>query len=51
MFQTGEAELATQYDVELLRRELKELESRMTIKLGAMVVMAVSVVAALVKLL
>jgi hypothetical protein len=36
--------------IELLRRDLKALERRMTIKLGAMVV-AVSVVAVLVKLL
>jgi hypothetical protein len=37
--------------IELLRRDLKALERRMTIKLGAMVVVAVSVVAVLVKLL
>jgi DNA-binding transcriptional MerR regulator len=47
----GEAELATKHDIELLRRDLKELEQRMTIKLGAMLVVAVSIVAALVKLL
>jgi hypothetical protein len=47
----GEAELATKHDIELLRCDLKELEQRMTIKLGAMLVVAVSIVAALVKLL
>jgi hypothetical protein len=58
----GEAELATvrdlrelgeltRHEIELVRRDLKELESRMTIKLGAMLVVAVGVVAALVKLL
>ena len=58
----GEAELATvrdlrelgerlKHEIELVRRDLKELEQRMTIKLGAMVVVAVSIVAALVKLL
>ena len=40
----GEAELATKAD-------LPELEYRLTIKLGAMLVVAVSAVAALVKLL
>lgn len=47
--------LATKQDVESLRleiqRDLKELEYRMVIKLGAMIVIAVTVVAALVKLL
>ena len=58
----GEAELATvrdlrelgellKHEIELVRRDLKELEQRMTIKLGAMLVVAVSIVAALVKLL
>jgi hypothetical protein len=51
MVQIGEVKLATQYDIELLRRDLKELEQCMTIKLGAMLVVAVSIVAALVKLL
>jgi hypothetical protein len=51
MFQTGEAELATWHDIELLRRDLKDLEQRMTIELGALLVVAVSIVAALVKLL
>jgi hypothetical protein len=58
----GEAELATvrdlrelgeitRHEVELVRRGLKDLEQRMTIKLGAILVVAVSVVAVLVKLL
>ena len=51
MFQIGEAELAIKHDIELLRRDLKELEQRMTIKLGAILMVAVSVIAALVKLL
>jgi hypothetical protein len=61
-FSAGEAELATvrdlrelgeitRHEIELVRRDLKDLEQRMTIKLGAMLVVAVSVVAALVKLL
>jgi hypothetical protein len=54
----GEAELATKtdigdlrHDLELLRRDMRELESRLVIRLGAMVVLAVGVVAALTKLL
>ena len=54
----AEAELATKQDIaelrheiELLRRDLKDLESRMTIRLGVMLVAAVGVVATLVKLL
>jgi len=38
-------------DIALLRQELIQLEQRMTIKLGSMMVVAVAVVAALVKLL
>jgi hypothetical protein len=47
----GEAELATKQDIEMLRRDLRELESRMTIRLGIMLVAAVGVAATLVKLL
>lgn len=47
----GEAELATKHDIETLRRDLKELESRMTIRLGIMLVAAVGAAATLVKLL
>jgi hypothetical protein len=47
--------LATKQDVESLRleiqRDLRELEYRMVIKLGGMIVIAVTAVAALVKLL
>ena len=47
--------LATKQDLkeleERLRRDMKELEFRLTIRLGSMMVIAVGVVAALVKLL
>lgn len=47
--------LATKQDLKelemSLRREMKELELRLTIRLGSMMVVAVGVVAALVKLL
>jgi len=57
----SEIDVATRQDVDLLRRDMKEefgffrrdikeLEQRITIKLGAMMVVAVGVVAALVKL-
>jgi uncharacterized protein YqgV (UPF0045/DUF77 family) len=39
------------HDLEVMRLEARDLERRMTIKLGALMVVAVSVVAALVKLL
>jgi len=49
------ADLATKRDISELRQELKadfrELELRMTIKLGSMLVVAVGVIAAVVKLL
>ena len=48
-------ELATKRDIEALRAELKhdmkELELRLTIKLGAMLALAIGAVATLVKLL
>ena len=47
----GEAELATKRDIEDLRRDMKEIELRLTIKLGAMLAAAVAITAALVKLL
>ncbi len=58
----GEAELATvrdlrelgeitRHEIELVRRDLKELEQGMTIRLSAMLVVAVGIVAALMKLL
>jgi hypothetical protein len=45
------AELATKSDVRELKAEMRELELRMTIKLGIMLVGAISVIAALIKLL
>lgn len=47
----AEAELATKRDIDDLRHEMRELEYRLTFKLGGMMVLAVSMVAALVKLL
>jgi hypothetical protein len=58
----GEAELATvrdlrelgeitRHEIELVRRDLKDLKQRMTIRLSAMLVVAVGIVAALMKLL
>ena len=47
----GEAELATKRDIEELRRDIKEMELRLTIKLGAMLAAAIAVTAALVELL
>jgi hypothetical protein len=44
------AELATKSDIRELKSEMRELELRMTIKLGAMLVVAVGVIAALIKL-
>lgn len=39
------------HEIEFLRRDLKELEQRIIIKLGALITLAIGVVAALVKLL
>jgi hypothetical protein len=47
----AEAELATKRDIDDLRHEMRGLEYRLTFKLGGMMVLAVSIVAALVKLL
>lgn len=47
----GEAELATRRDIDDQRREMREMEYRLTIKLGGMMMPAVGIVAALVKLL
>ena len=47
----GEAESRLKHDLELMRLELRDLERRMTIKLGGLMVVAVGAVAALVKLL
>ena len=42
--------LATKADVEALRGQMRELEHRMTIRLGAMMVGAVALIVALIKL-
>jgi hypothetical protein len=54
----SEAELATKADIVMVRRDIddvrrdmKEMELRMTIKLGAMLALSIGIVAALVKLL
>ena len=47
----SEAELATKRDIDDLRRDMREMEQRLTVKLGGMMVAAVAVVATLVKLL
>ena len=46
-----EERLATKQDVELLRRDMKELEMRLTLRLGGMMAASIAIVAALVKLL
>ena len=43
--------LATKHDIMLLKRDLKEMELRMTIKLGAITTTGIIIVTALVKLL
>jgi hypothetical protein len=43
-------ESSTKAEFALLRAEMRELEQRMTIKFGAMMVVAIGVIAALVKL-
>ena len=45
------AELATKHDIETLRRDIRESEMRMTIKMGAFMSAAVGIIVALVKLL
>ena len=46
----GEADLATKRDLEDIRRDIREMEQRLTIKLGGMLVAGIAVIAALVKL-
>jgi hypothetical protein len=48
---SGEADLATKRDIDDLRRDMREMEQRMIIKLGGLIVLAVTVVATLDKLL
>ncbi len=43
--------LATKADIAMLQRDLKEMEFRLTIRLGGMLAASVAIVAALVKLL
>ena len=47
----GEAELATKRDIDDVRRDMIQLEQRLTIKLGSMMVVAIGIVAVLVKLI
>ena len=44
-------QLATKQDIELIRRDMKELEMRLTIRLGVMMAASIAIVATLVKLL
>lgn len=46
-----EANLATKADILGLKRDIKELEYRLTIRLGGLIALAIGAVAALVKLL
>ena len=45
------AEVATKYDVLALQRDIKELEYRLTIKMGALIVTGIGAVTAIAKLL
>ena len=47
----GEADLATKRDIDDVRRDMRELEQRLIIKLGALIAFAIGIVAVLVKLL
>jgi hypothetical protein len=47
----GEADIATKRDIDDVRRDMRELEQRLIIKLGALVAFAIGIVAVLVKLL
>ena len=46
-----ENRLATKQDIELIRKDLKELEMRLTIRMGTIMAASIVIVAALVKLL
>ena len=46
-----EERLATKQDIMMLRRDMKELEMRLTIRLGIMMAASIAIVATLVKLL
>ena len=47
----GDVELRLKHEIDLVRLEMRDIERRMTIKLGALMVLAIGVVATLVKLL
>ncbi|TAN53092.1 MAG: DUF1640 domain-containing protein [Methylococcaceae bacterium] len=47
----GEAELATKRDIDDLRRDMREMEQRIIIKLGGLMALVIGIVAAMVKLL
>ncbi|UOA08350.1 CCDC90 family protein [Methylobacter sp. S3L5C] len=47
----GEADLATKRDIDDVRHDMVQLEQRLIIKLGSMMVVAIGIVAVLVKLL
>ncbi|MDP2902606.1 MAG: DUF1640 domain-containing protein [Methylovulum sp.] len=47
----GEADLATKHDIDDVRRDMREMERRLIIKLGTLVALAIGIVAVLVKLL
>lgn len=44
-----ENKLATKQDIQDLKRDMKELEMRMTIKLGALMVVALSILTTIIK--
>ncbi|MFM8341428.1 MAG: hypothetical protein ACKN9F_04315, partial [Methylomonas sp.] len=47
----GEAELATKYDINDLKRDMHDMEQRLIIRLGGLIAVAIGLVAALVKLI
>jgi hypothetical protein len=47
----GEADLATRRDIDDLRRDMREMEQRLIIKLGGLMAVSIGLVAALVRLL
>jgi len=47
----AQSELSTKRDIEDVRRDMRELEQRLIIKLGALIAFAIGIVAVLVKLI
>ena len=43
--------LATKQDIELIRRDLKEMESRIVIRLGGMIIVGIGALAVIIKVL